>query len=59
MNIMLLQFETQEDAGAERGKDFVGLDHFGIWVDDIDTMTQAIRRASLTRDQPLTLRPML
>jgi catechol 2,3-dioxygenase-like lactoylglutathione lyase family enzyme len=42
MNITLLQFETQEDAGDERGKDFVGLHHFGIWVDDIETMKQAI-----------------
>ena len=42
MNITLLQFETQEDAGDERGKDFVGLHHFGIWVDDIDAITQAI-----------------
>lgn len=42
MNITLLQFETQEDAGDERGKDFVGLHHFGIWVDDIDTVKQAI-----------------
>jgi len=42
MNITLLQFETQEDAGDDRGKDFVGLHHFGIWVDDIETMTQAI-----------------
>jgi methylmalonyl-CoA/ethylmalonyl-CoA epimerase len=42
MNITLLQFETQEDAGDERGKNFVGLHHFGIWVDDINTMKQAI-----------------
>jgi len=42
MNITLLQFETQEDAGDERGKDFVGLHHFGIWVDDIDAITQGI-----------------
>ena len=42
MNITLLQFETEEDAGDERGKDFVGLHHFGILVDDIDTMKQAI-----------------
>ncbi len=27
MNITLLQFETEEDAGDERGKDFVGLHH--------------------------------
>lgn len=42
MNITLLQFETEEDAGDERGKDFVGLHHFGILVDDIDTMKHAI-----------------
>ena len=42
MNITLLQFETEEDAGDERGKDFVGLHHFGIWVNDIDSMKGAI-----------------
>jgi catechol 2,3-dioxygenase-like lactoylglutathione lyase family enzyme len=42
MNLTLLQFQNQDDAGDERGKDFVGLHHFGIWVDDIETMTQAI-----------------
>jgi catechol 2,3-dioxygenase-like lactoylglutathione lyase family enzyme len=42
MNITLLQFETEEDAGDERGKHFVGLHHFGIWVNDIDSMKGAI-----------------
>ena len=42
MNITLLQFETEEDAGDERGKDFVGVHHFGILVDDVETMKQAI-----------------
>ena len=42
MNITLLQFETEEDAGDERGKAFVGLHHFGIWVEDIETMKRAI-----------------
>ena len=42
MNITLLQFETDDDAGDERGKDFVGLHHFGIWVEDIETMRRAI-----------------
>jgi methylmalonyl-CoA/ethylmalonyl-CoA epimerase len=42
MNITLLQFESEDDAGDERGKDFVGLHHFGIWVDDVDTMKRAI-----------------
>ena len=42
MNITLLQFETEEDAGDERGKDFVGVHHFGIWVDDIESTKQRI-----------------
>jgi len=42
MNMTLLQFETDTDAGDERGKDFVGVHHFGIWVDDIDTTKQRI-----------------
>ena len=42
MNITLLQFETEADAGDERSKDFVGLHHFGIWVENIDTMKQSI-----------------
>lgn len=42
MNLTLLQFETEADAGDERGKDFVGLHHFGIWVDDIERVTRAI-----------------
>jgi catechol 2,3-dioxygenase-like lactoylglutathione lyase family enzyme len=42
MNLTLLLFQSQDDAGDERGKDFVGLHHFGIWVDDIETMRRAI-----------------
>jgi methylmalonyl-CoA/ethylmalonyl-CoA epimerase len=42
MNLTLLQFETQEDAGDERGKDFVGLHHFGVWVDDLGAARAAI-----------------
>ena len=42
MNITLLQFETDDDAGDERGKEFVGLHHFGIWVEDIEPMRRAI-----------------
>ena len=42
MNMTVLQFESDADAGDERGKDFVGVHHFGIWVDDIDTTKQRI-----------------
>ena len=60
MNITLLQFETEEDAGDESGKDFVGLHHFGIWVDDIDSMKRTSRpmAASTTLDQRATARPV-
>ena len=36
MNLTLLQFKTQEDAGNNREKDFVGLHHFGFWVDEAE-----------------------
>lgn len=36
VNLTLLNFPTDADAGDERGKDFVGLHHFGILVDDLD-----------------------
>ena len=35
MNLTLLQFRNQDDAGDERGPNFVGLHHFGVWVDDL------------------------
>lgn len=35
MSIALLNYKSDEAAGEERGKDYVGLHHIGIWVDDI------------------------
>ena len=34
MNVTLLKFKTDADAGDERGKDFVVLHHIGFVVDD-------------------------
>jgi len=34
VNLALLRFKTDELAGEECGKDFVGLHHIGFWVDD-------------------------
>ena len=42
MNLTLLQFETQKDAGDERGKDFVGVHHFGFWVEDTDAVISEV-----------------
>lgn len=34
VNVTLLKFKTDADAGDERGKDFVGIHHIGFVVDD-------------------------
>lgn len=34
VNVTLLKFKTDEDAGDERGKDFVGIHHIGFVVDN-------------------------
>lgn len=36
MNLTLLTFHTEDAAGDERGKDFVGVHHFGFVVEDLD-----------------------
>ena len=45
VNISLLKFPTDADAGDERGKDYVGLHHIGVWVDDITEAGQQVRQA--------------
>jgi methylmalonyl-CoA/ethylmalonyl-CoA epimerase len=44
VNLTLLHFHTDDAAGDERGKDFVGLHHFGFVVDDLDRASGAIER---------------
>ncbi len=44
VNLTLLQFRTDEDAGDERGKDFVGLHHFGLMVEDLDGVEERIEQ---------------
>jgi catechol 2,3-dioxygenase-like lactoylglutathione lyase family enzyme len=44
VNLALLQYKTEEAAGA-RGRDFVGVHHFGFWVDDVPSSRQAIEAA--------------
>ena len=36
MCLALLNYKTDEAAGKERGKDYVGVHHVGFWVDDLD-----------------------
>ena len=42
VNLTLLKFHTDNAAGDERGKDFVGLHHFGFIVDDLEAMSTKV-----------------
>ena len=48
VNLTLLNFPTDGDAGDERGKDFVGLHHIGVWVDDLAEAAGRIEKAGGT-----------
>ena len=45
VNLTLLDFPTDADAGDERGKDYVGLHHIGIWVDDLAAAGRQVEQA--------------
>ena len=45
INLALLNYKTDEAAGAERGRDFVGLHHIGFWVDDVGAARKATEAA--------------
>jgi catechol 2,3-dioxygenase-like lactoylglutathione lyase family enzyme len=40
--LALLNYKTDEAAGLERGKDWIGTHHFGFWCDDLDAQRKAI-----------------
>ena len=42
ISLALLNYKTDEAAGEEKGKDFVGVHHIGFWVDDLDETGAAI-----------------
>jgi len=44
INIALLHYKTEAAAG-KRGREFVGLHHFGFWVDDLKRSREAIEAA--------------
>jgi catechol 2,3-dioxygenase-like lactoylglutathione lyase family enzyme len=48
ISLTLLTFPTDEDAGDERGKDFVGLHHFGVWYDDMKAACTDVEAAGGT-----------
>lgn len=48
VNITFLTFPTDADAGDERGKDFVGMHHFGVWYDDMEQACREVEAAGGT-----------
>jgi methylmalonyl-CoA/ethylmalonyl-CoA epimerase len=40
--LALLNYKTDEAAGKERGKDYVGVHHVGFWVDDLEAQGKSI-----------------
>jgi len=48
INMALLNYKSDEAAGEDRGKDFVGLHHLGFWVDDVAETRKDIEAAGGT-----------
>ena len=46
--LALLNYKTDEAAGKERGKDYVGVHHVGFWVDELDDMEKSIENGGGT-----------
>jgi predicted enzyme related to lactoylglutathione lyase len=44
MNLALLHYKLEEFAG-ERGRDFVGVHHFGFIVEDVEAAQKSIEKA--------------
>ena len=44
VNLTLLKFRSDEQAGDARGKDFVGLHHIGFVVDDLEAIGSEIEK---------------
>jgi catechol 2,3-dioxygenase-like lactoylglutathione lyase family enzyme len=42
INLALLKYKTDEAAGKERGKSYVGVHHFGFVVEDLKAASQTI-----------------
>jgi predicted enzyme related to lactoylglutathione lyase len=45
MNVALLNFADEPVPGFETQKDFEGLIHFGMWVDDVDDTDRRVKAA--------------
>jgi catechol 2,3-dioxygenase-like lactoylglutathione lyase family enzyme len=54
VNIALLKYKSDDWAGEERGKDYVGVHHFGFQVDDLEAAQRRVEEQGATffRDLP-------
>ena len=43
INMAVLKYKIDEVVYKENGKDYVGLDHFGFWVDDLEETKEQIQ----------------
>src|SRR5919206_5391187 len=51
LNLAILDFKNDAVAGAERGKDYVGIHHFGFQVESLEEIAQKLKAAgSAPRD---------
>ena len=49
VSVTILKFPTDEMAGDERGKDFVGIHHMGFVVDDLEQTSHLVEQNGGTR----------
>lgn len=42
--LALIRYKSDEAAGKERGKDYVGVHHIGFWVDSLEESGEAIEK---------------
>jgi len=43
VNLAILRYKSEKAAGERQGLDYVGLHHFGFWVDDVDATKSAVQ----------------
>ncbi len=49
LNLAVLNFKTDAVAGAERGKDYVGIHHIGFQVESLDAIAERLAAAGSAR----------
>jgi catechol 2,3-dioxygenase-like lactoylglutathione lyase family enzyme len=49
LNLAILKFKNDAAAGAERGKDYVGLHHFGFQVESLEAIAERLAAAGSAR----------